>query len=152
MSVTMHSGDLSMGPTAYVVIRLEEAGGTLLALPHSGYGTQIRCGMPTVVHSAIEAYGWTPDRMRMPVPSARRISQMEEALAWISYIPQDRYVLRRIVGARALFNPLTERHLFSWRRLAAHVGCDRRALERWHSDGIALIVAELYRRKFNFPA
>ena len=79
MSVTMHSGDLRMDPMAYVVIRLEEAGGALLALPHSGYGTQMRCGMPAVVHTAIEAYGWTPDRMRMPVPSARRISQIGRA-------------------------------------------------------------------------
>ena len=37
---------------------------------------------------------------------------MDEAMAWISLIPLDRYVLRRIVGARSLVHPITERHLY----------------------------------------
>jgi len=52
-------------------------------------------------------------------------------------------VLRRIVGARALVSPLTDRHLFPWRRLAAVLGADHKAVQRWHAQAIALLVASL---------
>jgi hypothetical protein len=68
---------------------------------------------------------------------------MDEALAWIPMIPQDRYVLRRVVGARSLVHPITDRHLFPWRRLGAVLGADHKAVQRWHAQGIALIVASL---------
>src|SRR3954451_18159727 len=61
----------------------------------------------------------------------------EEVLAhWLSLIPADRFVLQRIVGARALVAPLTGRHLYSWRRLEHAIGADHRAVQRWHADGI----------------
>jgi hypothetical protein len=69
--------------------------------------------------------------------------QMDEAMGWIPLIPFDRYVLRRIVGARSLVNPITERHLYPWRRLAAAIGADHKAVQRWHAQGIDLIVARL---------
>jgi hypothetical protein len=68
---------------------------------------------------------------------------MDEALDWIPRIPIDRYVLRRIVGARALISPITERHLFPWRRLGALLGADHKAIQRWHIQGINIIVAAL---------
>jgi hypothetical protein len=71
---------------------------------------------------------------------------MDEALAWIQLIGKERsYVLRRIVGARALVHPVSERYLFSWRRLATVVGADHKAVQRWHAQGIDLIVAALNR-------
>jgi hypothetical protein len=68
---------------------------------------------------------------------------MDEALDWIPRIPQSRFVLRRIVGARALISPVTERHLFPWRRLAALLGADHKAIQRWHAQGIDLIVSSI---------
>ena len=68
---------------------------------------------------------------------------MDEAMGWIPLIPVDRYVLRRIVGARALVHPITERNLYPWRRLAAAIGADHKAVQRWHAQGIALIVSAL---------
>jgi hypothetical protein len=127
----------------FVVARLEEAGRTLLALPGTGWSTQLRSTQVDIVRSALESYGWTTRPLRPAVPSARRISRMDEALTWISLITQDRYVLRRIVGARALVHPINDRHLFSWRRLAAVVGADHKAVQRWHAQGIDLIVAAL---------
>ncbi len=66
---------------------------------------------------------------------------MDEALGWITLIPQERYVIRRIVGARALVSPVTERHLYSWRRLGEAVGADHKAVQRWHAQGIDMLVA-----------
>jgi hypothetical protein len=97
------------------------------------------------VRTALEGYGWTNARIRPPVPSAQHIDRMDEALAWPTLIPADRYVLRRIVGARALVSPLTERHLFSWRRLGAVLGADHKAVQRWHAEGIDVIVTALNR-------
>jgi Domain of unknown function (DUF6362) len=126
-----------------VTYRLEEAGATLLALPGTGWSTRLRSSSLEIVRAAIESYGWTEKRLRPAVPSAARITRMDEALGWIALIPIDRYVLRRIVGARSLVHPITERHLYPWRRLATAIGADHKAVKRWHTQGIDLIVAGL---------
>jgi hypothetical protein len=126
-----------------VIYRLEEAGMTLLALPSTGYSTGMRTGGLEIVRSAAESYGWTAGRVRPAVPDAARITRMDESLAWVTLIPRDRVVLRRIVGARCLVSPFTERHVFSWRRLGEVVGADHKAVQRWHAQGIDLIVAAL---------
>lgn len=100
-----------------------------------------------MVRSALESYGWGTRPVRPAVPSAARITRIDEALAWIQLIKKDRsYVLRRIVGARALVHPVSDRYLFSWRRLASAVGADHKAVQRWHAQGIDLIVAALNAR------
>jgi hypothetical protein len=127
--------------SAFVIYRLEEAGATLLALPGSGYSPRLRLSHLDVVQSAVEGFAAQTGRIRPAMPSAASISRMDEALGWISLIPKDRYVLRRIVGARAMVSPVTERHLFSWRRLAAVLGADHKAVQRWHGQGVDMIVA-----------
>jgi hypothetical protein len=135
----------SLADADYVVGRLEEAGATLLALPGSGWSTRMRTSSIEIVRTALEAYGWQTQRIRPVVPSADKIDRMDEAMAWIPLIPQDRYVLRRIVGARSLVHPITDRHLYPWRRLGAVLGADHKAVQRWHAQGIAMIVATLHR-------
>ena len=125
----------------FIIYRLEEAGATLLSLPASGYSTRLKVSHLEVVHEIREAYGWASGNVRPAVPSASRITRMDEALGWITLIPKDRYVLRRIVGARSLVSPVTERHLFSWRRLGGVMGADHKAVQRWHSKGIDILVA-----------
>jgi hypothetical protein len=127
----------------YVVYRLEEAGATLLALPGTGWTTRMRSSSIEIVRTALEAYGWEAAQVRPAVPSADKIDRMDEAMAWIPLIPQDRYVLRRVVGARSLVHPISDRHLFTWRRLGVALGADHKAVQRWHAQGIALIVAAL---------
>lgn len=127
----------------YVTARLEEAGAALLALPATGWTTRLRTSAIEVVRAAAESYGWGEARVRPPAPSAATITRMDEAMAWLQLIPVDRYVLRRIVGARSLVNPLTDRYLFPWRRLGAALGADHKAVQRWHAEGIGLIVAAL---------
>ena len=130
-----------------VIYRLEEAGATLLAIPGSGWSTRLRSSSLEIVRTAIESYGWTANQLRPATPSAERISRMDEAMQWISLIPLERYVLRRIVGARSLVHPITQRHLYPWRRLAASIGADHKAVQRWYAQGIELIVAALNRRQ-----
>ena len=130
--------------TEALVTRLEDAGRTLLALPNTGYTTKLRTTQLDILATAVEAYATTQNsRLRPAMPDAQRITRMDETLAWIPLIPRDRYVLRRIVGARALVSPVTERHLYTWRRLGILLGADHKAIQRWHGEGIALIRAAL---------
>jgi hypothetical protein len=143
---TAHATDTRLFDADLVIYRLEEAGAALLALPGTGWSTRMRGSSLEVVRAAIESYGWTTNRIRPPVPSAARITRMDEAMSWLLLVPIDRYVLRRIVGARSLVHPITERHLFPWRRLGAALGADHKAVQRWHAQGIDLIVTALNRR------
>ena len=124
----------------FVIHRLNEAGATLLALPNTGPSTRLRQGGLEWVRDVAEAYGAAAVRIRPAIPNAAQIDRMDQALAWISRIPDDRYVLRRIVGARCLTSPLTSRPLYSWRRIGLALGADHKAIQRWHSQGIDLIV------------
>ena len=127
----------------FVVYRLEEAGATVLALPGSGWTTRMRTSSIDIVRTALDSYGWSSDRIRPPAPSSEKITRMDEAMSWLSLIPQERYVLRRVVGARSLVHPITDRHLFPWRRLGAALGADHKAVQRWHAQGIDMIVRGL---------
>lgn len=140
-----HDGETQPIDAKLVTYRLEEAGATLLALPGTGWSTRLRSSSLEIVRTAIESYGWSAKKIRPPVPSAGRITRMDEAMGWITLIPLDRYVLRRIVGARSLVHPITERHLYPWRRLAAAMGADHKSVQRWHAQGIDLIVGALNR-------
>lgn len=130
----------------YVVATFERAGQTLLSLPITGSRPAgYRSNMPEIVRQFAEAYGTTEEELRPATPSARAISEMDEVFSWVSLIPADRFVVRRVVQCRALVNPLTGRHLYSWAKLGKHLRCDFRAAQRWHAEGIATIVARLNR-------
>ena len=143
--INSHTPDGQPASAEWVIARLEEAGTTLLALPNTGPSTRLVQGGLEWVRSAAESYGAGRTKLRPAIPSAAHITRMDQALRWISSIPDDRYVLRRVVGARSLVHPLTGRYLFSWRRLGAAVGADHKAVQRWHAQGIDTIVALLNR-------
>lgn len=128
-----------------VTYRLEEAGATLLALPGSEWKWRHHSASVDIMRTALESYGWSSDRVRPPAPGPEKIARMNEALSWLSLIPQEKYVLRRVVGARSLVHPITDRHLFPWRRLGAALGADHKAVQRWHAQGIEMIVKALGR-------
>lgn len=126
-----------------IIARLEAAGAALLAMPASGYSTKLRQMRFDIVHTALEAYGWEAPVMRAPAPNAAAISAMDEAFGWLALIPESKFVLRRILGARALVHPLTGRHLFTWRRLAAVLNADHKSVQRWHGDAAAMVACKL---------
>jgi hypothetical protein len=130
----------------WVISRLEEAGRTLMCLPNTGPSPRLRSSSLEVLRAACELEEASlGKRLRLPIPSAARIGAMDEALGWLGLIPNDRYVLRRIVGARSLVDPRTDRHLFSWRRLGGLLSADHRAVQRWHGEGIGWILIGLSR-------
>lgn len=128
---------------AEIIARLEAAGATLLALRIAIGPTGHRSAMPEPVREAGQSYGWSQATARPATPCAAAIDAMDEALSWVNLIPPDRYVLRRIVNARALVSPTTQRHLYTWSAIARLIGADRKAVARWHAQGIAIIAAGL---------
>ena len=130
-----------------VVARLEEAGRALLSLPNTGPSTRLVQSGLEWIRDAADQGAHNRARLRPAIPDAATITRMDQALAWIPLIPVEKYVLRRVVGARCLVNPMTGRHLYSWRRIALAVGADHKAMQRWHAQGIALIVSALARNE-----
>jgi hypothetical protein len=130
----------------YIVSRLSDAGRTLLALPAGPHNIHLLHASMEVMRMAVDAADADADRLRPRPPSAGSIDLMDDALSWISLIPRDRYVLRRIIGSRCLVSPVTGRHLYSWRRLGTLLGADHKAIKRWHDQGIDMIVRALNRR------
>ncbi len=128
---------------AALVQLLEEAGATLLALPPTGYGPGLRRSSLPIVREAAECHAADLAPLRAPIPSAARISRMDRAFEAIQLIPETRLLLRRVVGCRALVHPVTGRHLYAWRRLATLLGTDHKTIQRWHKEGIDLILYAL---------
>jgi hypothetical protein len=128
---------------AEIVERFEAAGATLLAMPARGYSTHMRTMNFDVVHSALDAYGWSAAAIRPPAPSSAEITTMDETFGWLLLIPEAKHVFRRIVGARALVHPLSGRHLFPWRRIAVMLGADHKSVQRWHGQAVELILTQL---------
>jgi len=129
---------------AEVIERLEQAGATLIALRVARIGpSEPRSGMPEPVREVSASYGWSKATTRSAAPCGAAIDAMDEALAWVQLIPEDRYVLRRIVNARCLVSPTTQRHLYTWSAIGRLIGADRRAVQRWHAQGIAYIAMGL---------
>lgn len=144
--------DASAPPPIYdaevVTLRLEDAGATLLALPSKGcLPAGYRTAWPDIVVDAAEAYGYGEMAIRPPVPTARRVTQMDEAFGWLKLLPPARISHRRILLLRALTHPITGRHRHTWRKIGAMFGWDYRAVQRWHAEAIGWIVTALYQQQ-----
>jgi hypothetical protein len=128
----------------WLVACLEDAGRTLQALPARGtrpseYGN----GWPDVVHDAEVAYGWAADRIRPAFPGAKAIARMDEIYSWIGLIPESQRLLRRIVLLRSLVDPVSNRHRFSWRKVAVTLGCHHASVQTWHENAIVTILTKI---------
>ncbi len=135
-----------------VIVRLEEAGRTLLALPNRHLvPASSGSSWPAIVHAAIEAYGYGEVDIRPPVPSPQAITRMDETFTWITVIPDSRVTHRRIVWMRAMVHPVRDRHIWSWRKIANALHCHHQAVQLWHSQAIDMIVAGANQRRVRLP-
>jgi hypothetical protein len=125
----------------YVTWWLERAGMTLLSLPDRGPTLGLKVRSVEVLLGGGAGGG---SRLRRSA-NAADISAMDEVLGWLRLIPEAKRVVRRIVAARLLVSPETGRHLNSWRRIGRLIGADHHAVQRWHAEGIGLIVQTLGR-------
>ena len=128
----------------WVVAALEDAMITLLALPPGGYSTRLAQGRHDVLQDLDEEgdkdEGGKSIRIRPAVPSAAKVTAMDEILSWLAYIPNR--PIRRIVALRSYTHRGSGKPK-SWRSIAEIVNADYRTVQAWHGRGIDLIVAAL---------
>ena len=130
----------------YVAVRLEEAGRVLMALPATGcMPSGFRSFWPHYPHDVHEAYGYGQDEPRPAVPSAKAVSAMEQAFGWVQLISPDKIRMRRIVLMRSLVSPRTDRHVWSWRRLAEELDIGSTWARGEYATGLAIIAGALNR-------
>lgn len=127
----------------YVAQRLAEAGMTLLTLQVKGLRpATFRSSMPAPVDTV-------SDDHRAP-PPAKRISQMDQALSWVTLIPPEQLTLRKLVQARALTIIRNDKQvaLYSWKTLGRWLGCSDVTVKTWWIGAIELIIIGLNRPGF----
>ncbi len=127
-----------------VEARLIDAGRTLMAMQVPGTAPAgFRSAMPEIVRDVDESYGWDGSLTRPGPPGARAIARMDQALSWIPLIPADKPGYRRVVGARMLVHPETDRHVFGWVRIGARLGIAHETARRWHAIALTIIAGRL---------
>jgi hypothetical protein len=134
----------------YAVRRIEHAGATLRCLRVRSPSTLLARGRIEIVQSA--GAEMVPDRTRLayPLPSARDVSLMDEALSWIWLIPNQ--VKRRVVSMRSQFHPYQEKNIISWRRCGEILGADHKTVKIWHGQAIGVIAAALQGVEIKSPS
>lgn len=148
---------------------LEAAGAALLGLRVRGaWPVGLRSAMPEVVRTFEEAYGWMPlavEDLPPPVPDPAAIALMDRAFEWILLIPLDPprrgfaelhsphggAVRRRLLWARAMVDPRTSRHLFSWRRIARMLGSNKDTVGQWHARALGEVLGALHGKPIAGP-
>ncbi len=124
--------------TTEITFWLEWAGEKLLSSPISRPGPkQPRALWPDFPGDALLAYGYNNAQIRPAAPAIYELKLIDEILV----LPQliSNITSRRIVYARSLRAPLTQRYIFTWSKLARNLSCDRRAVMRWYNEGVGEI-------------
>lgn len=120
---------------AEIRLWLEWSGATLLALQLSSPSPKgVRSNWPEYAQEAATAYGYTPERLRAPTPRSEQIELMDKILVLPEFI--DDSLQRRIVHARLLVTPVSNRHVYSYPRLARFLGKDQRTVARLFFAGL----------------
>ncbi len=139
MTGTVTDCDSKVWDEARVIERLEKAGATLMAMRDCGYSPRLAQPRYDVVRKLFHDEALEL-RMRLPKPTGQDIDLMDEAFGWVLRIPENRLAIRRVVHARALRHPLTDRYVYSWRRIALTIGSEHKAVQRMHEHGIKIIL------------
>lgn len=80
-------------------------------------------------------------RIRAPIPSAQDITLMEEIIALPNLCT--RIPHKRTVRLRTLIHPTTNRHIYSWRKIAVHLNTNRETAAGWYFSGLKEIAAKV---------
>lgn len=125
---------------------LEWAGSKLLAMNlESPLPKGPRVSWPAFAQDHRTAYGYTQERLRAAHVSGFEITLMDEILPIVGLIRDVN--TRRIVNARILVTPVSNRYVYTWSRIAFMLHSDRRRVARLYANGLAEVVRRLPRDK-----
>jgi hypothetical protein len=99
--------------------RLEEAAYTLRRLPKATV-QGFKSNWPPTVNEFHEAYGYNDATVRLGPPSAKHITEMDEALRWMLLLNEDPEYTRKLVWLRA--------NRVRWKRIQARFPFSRTKL------------------------
>lgn len=130
-------------PTPEIIITCLEWAGQVLLSTHikSPKPADYRVFWPEFPQDPNEAYGYTGERLRPPVPGSTDIELMDVIYTWLVLV--DDIPARRVVCARSLVTPISERYLYPWTRIAILLSSDRFSVKRLHRRGIKRIVERI---------
>lgn len=100
-----------------------------------------------VIGDPREAYGYSPVELNKVLPSAKEITLMDLMLPLISSIPQEKMLIRKIIGHRMLWNTDRDVSIWSYRKLGKKLHCNYKALKRWEEEGVDIITATINKNK-----
>jgi len=121
----------------YIAQRLPEAGATLMILPRPEFSRSLVLSalvQHNAAHYAVKA------RLSPTNPEIIRCAQV---MGWLNLMPARLLRLRRIIEMRMLTCPITQRPLYSWRKIGRTFRVDHHTAQRWHSAGVALLAAAI---------
>ncbi len=137
--------------------RLEDAGRTLMMLPmpKDGMPAGERAAWPDVVQEFWDIAGKADEgtveerlaalaRQRNATTlgaSSAAITRLDEVLVWLLAIERPHH--RKVVMARMLIHPVSERPVHSWTQIAETMGTNRRTARRWYADAVQEILERL---------
>jgi hypothetical protein len=75
--------------------------------------------------------------------SQKAVDRLDEVLGWLWYIETPRH--RRVVVARMLTHPVSEKPVHSWKQIAKTMHADARTVRRWYVGGVEDIIVGLAR-------
>lgn len=110
---------------------LIEAADTLRRLPPDR-PKGFKSTMPEPVRAVVEAYGYTPVRLRPSPAAADAIDRLDEVLGWMAWLSSDQV---RVVWARAMG--------IRWRPICHRLGCCRTVAWRSWVAALLLIAGRL---------
>ncbi|CAH2606431.1 conserved protein of unknown function (plasmid) [Rhodovastum atsumiense] len=132
---------------AYVEYRLRHAGKTLMALPDTGHSPKLRLRSLEVIKGVEELVEAERSVPRFE-PTAHDIAMMDEVFPdWLHFIPQSNLPIRRVIALRSLVSPVTDRHLWPWRRIGETMGTSHESARLWHARGVDMIIGGLARAR-----
>lgn len=121
---------------------LEWSGAKLLAMNlASPFPKGPRVSWPDFAQDHRTAYGYTNERLRAGRVTSHEIALMDEILPLVSLISDVN--VRRIVNARILVTPVSNRYVYTWSRIAFMLHSDRRKVARLYSSGLSEITRRL---------
>ncbi len=141
--------------------RLEDAGRTLMMLPmpKDGMPAGDRAAWPSVrqdfwdiagpgaekgsVEERLTALAVQRNVTRLGASSAA-IDRLDEVLGWLLAIEVMHH--RKVVFARMMIHPVSERPCFSWATIADKMGSNSTSVRRWHAAGLQALLGHLAKR------
>jgi hypothetical protein len=133
----------------YIVRRIEHAGATLYCMRTKNPSPLLAQGRIDIIRSYMEDVPPAAAALRLPTPSARDVTLMDEALDWIRLVPNG--TSRRLISLRSQFHPITERVRYSWRACAKAMGIDHKTAESWHRKAIGFLTLTLSETEVRSP-